>query len=103
MKFFTPMPDNERAFFSFINLVINNRKNDNLPADYTSRPKHFGPVKQFDWTRNEVGELWVVTYNPKDNRMIEMFYDQFCLLRTYWETIEEEVEYLQCSKYDPKV
>ena len=99
-EFYFPLPDNESAFYAFINLVINNRNNSNAPRNYENRPTHFGPVKKFTTTRNEVGERFLVVYDKKDYRMLEMFNDQFCTLRTYWEYIDNEVVYDYASKYD---
>lgn len=97
-EYFFPVPDNEEQFFAFINLVINNRQNTNIPKDVTERPKKVGPVK-VTYTRNEVGELFMVTSNLKDYKFLEMIGDQFCLLRTHWNMIQSLEEYSSASRY----
>lgn len=97
-EYFFPVPDNEEQFFAFINLVINNRQNANIPKDLTERPKKVGPVK-VTYTRNEVGELFMVTDSLKDYKFLEMINDQFCLLRTHWNMIQSLEEYPNASRY----
>ena len=100
MDYYFPLPDNKEAFYAFINLVINNKNNQSATKNFEEKPSHFGPVKKFTTTHNEVGERFLVVYNKKDLLFLEMFKDQFCLLRTYWEYIEGEVIYESASKYD---
>jgi len=98
-EYFFPVPDNKDSFFAFINLVINNRENSNIPKDITERPKKVGPVKVLSYTRNEANELFMVTNNLKDHNFLGMIADQFCLLRTHWNTIQSLEEYPNASKY----
>lgn len=99
-EYYFPLPDNENAFYAFVNLIINNRDNQHKPDNCIGRPKHFGPVKDFTPTSNEVGERFLITYNLKDHKFLEMLKDQFCLLRTYRGYIEDAVEYPDCDKYE---
>lgn len=99
-EYFVPLPDNESAFYAYVNLIVNNNHNKYV-KDPDSRPHHnIGPVKNFSYTRNEVGENFIVVYDQKSYNMIQLFIHQFCLLRTYWEDIEECIEYPTLSKYD---
>lgn len=97
-EYFFPVPDNKDSFFAFINLVINNRQNSNIPKDITERPKRVGPIKVV-YTRNEVNELFMITDNLKDHKFLEMIGDQFCLLRTHWNMIQSLEECPNASKY----
>ena len=90
-KFFA-LPDNQDAFYAYINLVINNRHNKPVPEP-DARPSHFGPVRNFTFTRNEVNEGFIVVYDQKDYDFLMRIHHQFCLLRTYWTTIESLVKY----------
>lgn len=96
---FFSLPDNVDAFFAYVNLIINNNHNK-FVAEPEARPKHFGPVRKFSYTRNEVGEGFVVVYSQKDYDFLERIHHQFCLLRTYWQDVEQFVVYDYASKYD---
>lgn len=96
---FFPLPDNVDAFYAYINLIINNNHNKYV-EEPAARPTHFGPVRRFSFTRNEVGEGFVIVYNQKDYDFLERVQHQFCLLRTYWEDIQELVEFDYATKYD---
>lgn len=99
-EFFIPLPDNEGAFYAYINLIINNNHNKYV-AEPDARPqRNIGPVKVFSYTRNEVGEKFIVVYDEKAYNMIQLFIHQFYLLRTYWKDIEECIKYPTLSKYD---
>lgn len=99
-ELFIPLPDNESAFYAYINLIVNNNHNKYV-KDPDSRPHHnIGPVKNFSYTRNEVGENFIVVYDQKSYNMIQLFIHQFGLLRTYWEDIEECIEYPTSDRYD---
>lgn len=95
---FVPVPDNDTAFYAFVNLVINNRNNQNKPTDVTRRPKKIGPA-DVTYTINECGEVWIDVYTEREKRIVENIIDQFCLIRTHWETIAEEIEYPTSDKY----
>jgi hypothetical protein len=97
-EYFFSVPDNKEQFFAFVNLVINNRQNSNIPKDITERPKKVGPVK-VTYTKNEVNELFMVTNNLKDHKFLEMIGDQFCLLRSHWNMIQSLEEYPNASRY----
>lgn len=99
-EYYFPLPDNTEAFYAYVNLIINNRDNSHKPDNYTTRPKNFGPVKDFNTHRNEVGEKFIVVYNLKDYRFLEMLVNQFALIRTYFNWIEDAVEYPNSSKYE---
>lgn len=96
---FFPLPDNVDAFYAYINLIINNNHNRYVEEPAT-RPKHFGPVRNFSYTRNEVGEGFVIVYNQKDYDFLTRCSHQFALLRTYWQDVEELVAYSCADKYD---
>ena len=99
-EFFIPLPENEDAFYAYINLIINNNHNKYV-AEPDARPqRNIGPVKVFSYTRNEVGEKFIVVYDEKAYNMIQLFIHQFYLLRTYWKDIEECIKYPTLSKYD---
>lgn len=93
------LPDNEAAFYAYINLIVNNKHNRHVDEP-GRKPKHFGPVKNFSTTRNEVGENFLIVYSEKDYNMLMMFLHQFSLLRTYWKDIEGLVAYPQATRYD---
>lgn len=97
-EYFFPVPDNEDSFFAYINLVINNRNNAHIPKDVKERPNKVGPVK-VTYTRNEVGELFMVTNNLKDSKFLEMIKDQFCLLRSHWNMIQSFEQSPNASRY----
>lgn len=98
-ELFISLPDNESAFYAYINLIINNNHNKYV-AEPDARPTHFGPVKKFTFTRNEVGERFVVVYERKDYDFLMRMLHQFSLLRTYWEDIEQFVEFPSATKYN---
>ena len=100
VEIFIPLPDNESAFWAYINLVVNNNHNKHIKEPDARPNRNIGPVKNFSFTRNEVGENFIVVYDKKSCNIIQLFIHQFCLLRTYWEDIEECVEYPTLSKYD---
>jgi len=94
-EYYFPVPDNQKSFFAYINLVINNKQNSNIPKNIEERPKKVGPVKVT--YRNEVDRLYMVTNNLKDYKFLEMINDQFCLLRTHWNKILSLEEYPHAS------
>lgn len=95
-----PVPDNEDAFYAFINLVINNRYNK-FEGDPTLRPRdRIGKITKFTYSHNEVGEQFIVVYSKQDYHFLEMIETQFCLLRTYWPIISDAVRYESASKFD---
>lgn len=94
------LPDNLEAFYAYVNLVINNKNNSHKPEDCATRPKNFGPVINFEIVRNEVGERFLTVYNIKDCKFLEMLTDQFTLIRTYFNCIEEVVIYPNSDIYD---
>lgn len=98
-EYFFSLPDNEYAFYAYINLIVNNKHNRYV-AEPERTPKHFGPVKNFSITRNEMGERFLIVYNEKDYNMLMMFEHQFALLRTYWQDIEACVLYPKAGRYD---
>ena len=98
-EYYFPVPDNEDSFFAYINLVINNKNNAHIPnGDVEQRPKKVGPVN-ITYTRNEVGELFMVTNNLKDYKFLEMIGDQFCLLRSHWNVISSLERCPHASRY----
>lgn len=98
-EYFFAVPDNEDSFFAYINLVINNRNNAHIPnGNVEQRPKKVGPVKVV-YTRNEVGELFMVTDKLKKHKFLEMIGDQFCLLRSHWNMIQSLEQYPYASRY----
>lgn len=98
-EYYFSIPDNEDSFFAFINLVINNRNNAHIPnGNVEQRPKKVGPAV-ITYTRNEVGELFMVTNNLKDHKFLEMIGDQFHLLRSHWNMIQSLEQYPNASKY----
>lgn len=100
MSHYVSLPDNDVAFYSYVNLVINNRNNSrNEQDDHTRRPKNVGPVKVLTYTHNEVGEPFMVVESKKDEKFVEMIIDQFNLLRRYWSWVEEEICYPTSDKY----
>lgn len=96
---FFALPDNLDAFYAYINLIINNHHNK-FVDEPDSRPKHFGPVKVFSYTRNEVGEPFLIVYCQKDYDFLSRCLHQFALLRTYWQDIESLVVYPDYTRYD---
>ena len=97
-EYYFAVPDNEDSFFAYINLVINNRNNAHIPENVEQRPTKVGPVK-VTYTRNEVGELFMVTNNLKDHKFLEMINDQFCLLRSHWNMIQSLEQSPYASRY----
>jgi len=89
---FVPLPDNEDAFCAYVNLVINNRDNAHIPHDIQSRPKKIGWVN-VTYTRNEVGEPFIVVENLKEKCFVGMILNQFCLLRSHWNMIASLEKY----------
>lgn len=79
--YYVPVPDNEDAFFAFVNLVINNKQNVHVVG--TSRPKKIGPYK-VNYANGDNNELFIEASDLKMKCFIEMIIDQFTLLRTYW-------------------
>lgn len=98
-EMFFALPDNLDAFYAYINLIINNHHNK-FVDEPDSRPKHFGPVKVFSYTRNEVGEPFLIVYCQKDYDFLSRCLHQFALLRTYWQDIESLVVYPDYTRYD---
>ena len=99
MDFYIPVPDNKNQFYSFVNLVINNRENNHKPEFDDRIPRRIGPYN-VTYTNNEVGEKFIVVPDPKMKHFIEMIVDQFTLIRTYWPTICKYEEYPNSTKYD---
>lgn len=95
--YYFSLPDNEEAFYAYINLVINNKHGKHIDEP-TRRPRKFGPVKSFSPTRNEVGESFLIVYSEKDYNMLQIFSHQFFLLRTYWKEIEKAIKYPSSDK-----
>lgn len=98
-EYYVSLPDNEGAFFAFVNLVINNRDNANVPQYADTRPNDFGPVKNVNSVTNEVGEHFLIAHSLKDKKFLEMLVDQFTLLRTHWGTITNFVKYPNSDIY----
>ena len=96
MSYYISVPDNESQFFVFVNLVINNKGNNNLPNYPDQRPKKIGPYK-VTYTNNEVNEPFIEVYQLKEKAFIEMIIDQFTLLRTY---LPEFESYEKCQNSD---
>lgn len=97
-EYYVAIPDNERQFYAYINMVINNRGNAHLPQVLDQVPKRIGPVHVTRVT-NEVGEHLFQVANNKDYCFVEMIKDQFCLLRSHWNMIQTFEEYPNASKY----
>lgn len=97
-EYFVAIPDNERQFYAYINMVINNRGNAHLPQRLDQVPKRVGPVAVTRVT-NEVGEPYFIVNSNKDYCFVEMVKDQFCLLRSHWNMISTFEEYPNASKY----
>lgn len=100
-RFFVPLPDNESAFFAFVNLVINNRNGwDTFKKldDITDRPRKIGPVA-VSYTRNEVNEPFVEVDSKKDERFVEMIITQFSNALTFMDAIKDEIVYPSSDKY----
>ena len=83
--YYIPLPDNNEMFFSYVNLVINNKRKNNVEHPNT-RPNKIGWVK-VSYTRNKVNEPFVVVSNNKEKVFVEMIINQFLLLRSYWNII----------------
>ena len=73
--YYIPIPDNNEMFFSYINLVINNKRKNNIEYPNT-RPSKIGWVK-VTYTRNEVNEPFVTVSNNKEKVFVEMIINQF--------------------------
>lgn len=99
MRYYIPIPDNSDAFYAYVNLVINNKHNANIPEDIQSRPAKIGWVKPLTYTHNEVGEPFVVCQTNKEKVFVEMIIDQFHLLRSHWNMIQSLVRYENSSRY----
>lgn len=95
---YVPVPDNDDAFFAFVNLVINNKNNAHIPEHLNSCPKKIGPVK-VHITYNEVYEAFFEVENNKEKVFLQMIVDQFCLLRSHWNMIQTFVDYENSDKY----
>lgn len=95
--YYIEVPDNDKAFYAYVNLVVNNRDNW-YKANPTNRPRKIGPV-QVTYQSNEVGEQFMVCKDKREQNFLDMVVDQFCLLRTHWGTISKEVEYENSSRY----
>lgn len=83
--YYIALPDNDEMFFSYVNLVINNKRKNNIEYPNT-RPNKIGWVK-VSYTRNEVNEPFITVSNNKEKVFVEMIINQFLLLRTYWNDI----------------
>lgn len=97
-EYFVSIPDNERQFYAYVNMVVNNRDNAHLPQVLDQVPKKIGPVHVTRVT-NEVGEHLFQVANNKEKCFVEMVKDQFCLLRSHWNMIQTFEEYPNASKY----
>jgi hypothetical protein len=97
-EYYVAIPDNERQFYAYINMVINNRGNAHLPQRLDQVPKKVGPVP-VTLTNNEVGEPYFIVNSNKDYCFVEMVKDQFCLLRSHWNMIQTFEQYPNASKY----
>lgn len=97
-EYFVPIPDNERQFYAYVNMVVNNRGNAHLPQRLDQIPRKIGPVPV---TRiiGDAGEPYFQVANNKDYCFVEMVKDQFCLLRSHWNMIQTFEEYPNASKY----
>ena len=93
------LPDNEYQFYSFVNLVINNRENRHVVEQDTRQPNRIGPYN-VSYVRNEVGEIFIRVDQPGQEKFIKMIIDQFTLLRTYWNRIAKAEQYPNSSRYD---
>ena len=98
MSYFVSIPDNENQFYAYVNLIINNRGNANIPKVLDARPKKIGWVN-VTYTRNEVGEPFIECQNNKEKVFVEMIIDQFCLLRSHWNMIQTFEQYEHASRY----
>ena len=98
MMYYVSIPDNELQFYAYINLVINNKHNANIPKVLDSRPKKIGWVN-VTYTRNEVGEPFIECKNNKEKVFIEMIIDQFYLLRSHWNVIKTFEQCENSSRY----
>lgn len=83
--YYISLPDNREMFFSFVNLVINNKRKNDIEHP-NARPNKIGWVK-VSYTRNEVNEPFVTVSNNKEKVFVEMIINQFLLLRKYWNII----------------
>jgi hypothetical protein len=97
-EYFVPVPDNNEAFYAFVNLVINNKNNARRPNYSTERPNKIGPVK-VEYVKNEVNESLIRVENNKEKVFVQMIIDQFCLLHTYWSEIENFIKYSSSDKF----
>lgn len=97
-EYFVSIPDNERQFYAYVNMVVNNRNNAHLPQRLDQVPKKIGPV-QVTRVTNEVGEHLFQVATNKDCCFVEMVKDQFALLRSHWNMISTFEEYPNASKY----
>lgn len=97
-EYFVAIPDNERQFYAYVNMVVNNRGNAHLPQRLDQVPKKVGPVP-VTLTTNEVGEPYFIVASNKDYCFVEMVKDQFCLLRSHWNMISTFEQYPNASKY----
>lgn len=95
---YVSLPDNCDAFYTFVNLVINNKHNAHIPEHLNSRPKKIGPVK-VHIKYNEANEPFFEVENNKEKVFLEMIIDQFTLLRRYWGTIMSFVYYENSDRY----
>jgi len=97
-QYYISIPDNSDAFYAYVNLVINNKKNTHVPNDTNLRPSKIGWVK-VSYIRNEVNEPFIVVENLKEKVFVEMIIDQFCLLRNYWHIIDNFVVSGNADRY----
>lgn len=102
-QFYVSLPDNEGAFYAFVNLVINNRSGWDTYRkldDITQRPSKIGPVA-VTYTRNEVNEPFAVVDSRKDQAFLEMITNQFSNALTFMDAIKDEVAYPSSDKFRP--
>lgn len=97
-QYYISLPDNEDAFYAYINLVINNKKNAHIPKEVTTRPSKIGWVK-VSYTRNECRELFIIVGELKEKVFVEMIIDQFTLLRTHFNLISSLVRFENSDRY----
>lgn len=85
-RYYIPIPDNDTAFYTFVNLVINNKHNAHIPKEVTARPSKIGWVNA-SYVKNEVNERFIVVGELKEKVFVEMIIDQFCLLHSHYNLI----------------
>lgn len=95
--YYISLPDNSEMFFSYVNLVINNKRK-NVIEHPNTHPSKIGWVK-VTYTRNEVNEPFIIVSSNKEKVFVEMIINQFLLLRTYWNVILAFEAYPSSDRY----